>query len=771
VWVYADRDTWVESANPSVAHGRDQRFEVGESLGDTKRALLHFPVDEVIPRGQYLHSARLDLWAAGASSMTKWNTLELYTLSASFSETNTNWANQPGVQTVLGQEQVFSDGHSLSVTEAVSMWLQGTDPNYGLGIRPASDDFWYSYNSRHWWISPPKIVIFCGSRPPTPTHTPTATRTPTRTPTATPSRTPTPTATPSCPGTVTLQADADTYVDARYPQLIFGGALSLHVDWFVGGPESGRAHALVRFPMLDELAGYSIYNATLRLHHQEPTHAQPLEGFAVSALAAPFDEATTNWENAPLQVGWQSGWLDRPPGDWNTVDVLEPVRSIYDGVAPNYGFRIVGRNGREIYDSREYTNPPELVIECGIATPTITPTPTATATPQLWDFIAEKMNVVQAVQDLDNTVPLVNDKPTFVRFVAKVKRNAEYYTSLTRAASDNSLNYRAWLRGYRNGQELAGSPLYPVVQPERLRVATDWTRDAFIFELPIDWVDGTPTELEPKIYAVGKHEPDDWKDNNEISLTIDPVHVPPICAVFIPARAYGMGSPPANYMYSGKGLEMLRRAESVLPSPIWTYYQSEPIEKLRWCSADWWPYLPYLCYGGYRTNNDDDGGYMLTALWWRDRWSDDPDECDDANARTHYVGMAWPTPSPTTYGMARMNWDCTWFLLRTGDASWGITTASSIQIAATPLIQAPGLMRTRAGSAMPRIPTSGSSHSPAQPCIGPRSLISWATSGRSGLRQRHGTSSSASCAASCHLAVRPGAPTPALRQPLRHLRC
>ncbi len=59
----------------------------------------------------------------------------------------------------------------------------------------------------------------------------------------------------------------------------------------------------------------------------------------------------------------------------------------------------------------------ECAASCGCATPTRTSTPTATPTPTAGvDLVADAIEVVQAVQDLENGVRLVAGKRTFVRF-------------------------------------------------------------------------------------------------------------------------------------------------------------------------------------------------------------------------------------------------------------------------------------------------------------------------------------------------------------------
>jgi hypothetical protein len=187
VWVYADQDTWVESAAPSAVHGSENRLDLRDSGANENWVLLHFPLAGVVPAGQYVNSARVDLNAFEYDDASAFRTLNLFTLGNAFSEATTTWANKPPKGMTVGQRQVSSTGQSLDVTSIVQTWTEGhADPNYGLGIEPVSDDFYYRYGSREHWVSPPKLVIFCSAADWTPTPTATQTRTPTVTPTRTP---------------------------------------------------------------------------------------------------------------------------------------------------------------------------------------------------------------------------------------------------------------------------------------------------------------------------------------------------------------------------------------------------------------------------------------------------------------------------------------------------------------------------------------------------------------------------------------------------------
>jgi len=190
VWVYADRDTWIGSALPNAVHGAEQRLELQKSASEERRVLLHFPLAGVLPAGQYVNTAAVELWAYETDDLSAVRRVNLYTLAGAFAESTTTWANQPATLRDLGEQKVSGNGQSVDVTGIVQAWTSGqTDPNHGLLIKPASAEMLYRYYSREHWVSPPKLVIHCSEANWTPT--PTATATPTPTPTSTSTVTPT----------------------------------------------------------------------------------------------------------------------------------------------------------------------------------------------------------------------------------------------------------------------------------------------------------------------------------------------------------------------------------------------------------------------------------------------------------------------------------------------------------------------------------------------------------------------------------------------------
>jgi len=451
VWVYANKDTWVDEADPAASHGYESRLRLSKNGTNDTWVLLHFPITVAVPPGQYVYSASLNLHAFDAFSTTQYVDIEMFTLASAFSESTANWSNKPPQSSMVWQDTIGGETQQMDVTDAVRAWLEGAEsPDGGLGIAPeyfGRDDFFFEYGSREDWVDPPRIVLFCGSDPLTPTPTPTPTR-----------------------------------------------------------------------------------------------------------------------------------------------------------------------------------------------------TPTPTATPISWDLVAHHVNVVQAVQDSDNSVPLVTDKPTFVRFLAKA-RESGHYAVLPLLNATGEINYAASLRAYRNGQEL--SSISPVITPQGIGEYLDYWNYFFVFQLPLVWMDGLPMELEVTIDPIAAYEPEAWRVNNTIAITIDPEPVPPICVVFIPVDANGLGAPSSIYMYGGKGAEMLHRAKTMLPADIWPYH------------------LPPLD-GSYNTDSLINGSEILNALEERDRYTADPVDCINADARTHLAGMLYYQDGPAA-GLAMVYGNNLWFMISEDD--------------------------------------------------------------------------------------------------------
>lgn len=239
------------------------------------------------------------------------------------------------------------------------------------------------------------------------------------------------------------------------------------------------------------------------------------------------------------------------------------------------------------------------------------------------DIAASGMEVVQAIQRLDNFVPLVAQKPTYVKLYGRL------------AGGSRRNGIEATLTGVRNGQTIGS--LRPVNGVQHISLNSEPDRDqlydaqTWLFRLPDAWTEAGPLTLQAVINPSKlAGEPNGL--NNRWSVDIAFADKSPICAVFIPVRT----ATPVN-MFSAAHWFTIAMAERLLPTPdIAVYTQANDVAELELRAG-----IPPWEYGPYELA--EDGDKIILALWERDRLSDDPDECDAANARTHYVGVINPS--------------------------------------------------------------------------------------------------------------------------------
>jgi hypothetical protein len=269
-------------------------------------------------------------------------------------------------------------------------------------------------------------------------------------------------------------------------------------------------------------------------------------------------------------------------------------------------------------------------------TPSRTPTPTATTIPVDYQILA--VEVTQGIagpmlipgQPTPATgMPKVLGKPTYVKvFVGATRQGAPYDPPIFQRA--------VTLRAIAGVTSTFGAvePIGPVSWPTEIKT-TGWQRGnaghVYLFELPYSW-QGTPVTIEARVDY--EDEPEAMRENNRYTFDLNFRSISPICGVFIPVRTHS-GTPPYDYMFETTGGEEIEhRALALLPAPdIWGYYMKDPVEEYQWEAAKYGPY-----------ELDGDEWKIVASLWWTDQFSDDPDECDDAGARTHYIGMVQAGP-------------------------------------------------------------------------------------------------------------------------------
>ena len=192
--VYAQQDTWLDSAHPTATHGSEPHLELGRNGHNLSRLLLHFPINDILPPYTQIHSAHLELDVEQIIGPLSAETLAISTLAAPFSEMSANqpessFQNAPLVSVTTGT-------HVWNVTAIVANWFMRRARNNGLLLEStAPTNFTVIYYSREGvdqnnaqpsgpFPNGPRLVINCdGSPRPTPTiiaksNTPTPTGTP-----------------------------------------------------------------------------------------------------------------------------------------------------------------------------------------------------------------------------------------------------------------------------------------------------------------------------------------------------------------------------------------------------------------------------------------------------------------------------------------------------------------------------------------------------------------------------------------------------------------
>jgi hypothetical protein len=451
VTLYPVADAWVNYWLPDNNYGTANQLEVGseecpgQEFPDRGRALIRFDLS-AIPAGQVIQSASLQLYlryAYSGSGSAATNRIGLYRVADSWTETGVTWNNQPGhtAAAYATTDVGLTTGtwYSWDATQLVREWYQGTHSNYGLKLVSQAET---TCNMRYFDsrenVYDARLVITYGT--PTPTYTPT--RTPTRTPTPTPTRTPTPTpgATPTpVTSNISVCAVADAFLGASAPTFSYGAFDSFGVGY--GGVDSATGVSVVRFDLSFIPAGSTIESAVFEAYQYFGQGLNPV-AVTLHPVTSAWNEATVTWSTMPTFDGPATTANLNLAEGYKGWTVTGLVQQWVNGTRPNHGLMLRGPLTGDpntnyyvrSFHSRESgwgaARCPRLALTVRSAqplptltpTPTRTPTPTNTPTPTRTptatpavDLVIDAIEITQAIQDLNNTVPLVANKRTYAR--------------------------------------------------------------------------------------------------------------------------------------------------------------------------------------------------------------------------------------------------------------------------------------------------------------------------------------------------------------------
>jgi hypothetical protein len=256
------------------------------------------------------------------------------------------------------------------------------------------------------------------------------------------------------------------------------------------------------------------------------------------------------------------------------------------------------------------------------------------------DLAALGLEAVQVVQDLNNSVRLVEGKRTIVRAYARVVESS---------GSQTDWFPDAQLRGTRNGVELG--TISPIVNARITRegnlanLRPDANR-SYQFELPENWVrSGTLTlrfTVNPSLSTsefIGGADP--LANNTTVAGSIAVVQVRPPCFAF--ASIHSAHAP--NYWpweHPAEFASSMERAKSMLPVPdIHIHPTTERVSDEHFCirMCGIFP-CGFVCNDPFDLTKSEDWDEALEELAAYDSFDQNRPGC----SRTHYVGAIHPHP-------------------------------------------------------------------------------------------------------------------------------
>lgn len=162
-------------------------------------------------------------------------------------------------------------------------------------------------------------------------------------------------------------------------------------------------------------------------------------------------------------------------------------------------------------------------------------TPTRPTPP--FDLKAQRIEVTQAIQDMDNNVLLIAGKRTFVRV----------YVTREKISYINPPSVTASLEGFRNGTSLGVIP--PANTNGQITITGEWLRsnldEAFYFELPVSWIQAGEITLKATI--------DPFNEYHEIDLSNNIITSPPL--TFKPSKPLKLSLIHYSYLRDGVRIE------------------------------------------------------------------------------------------------------------------------------------------------------------------------------------------------------------------------
>lgn len=369
-------DAYISTLSPNGNFGTAQELYAGRvnniDTSSLTRDLLRFDLSPTIPAGQLIISATLTLYVRDGETVP--NTIGVHQVLTSWTESGVTWNNQPAHQPTAASSQTIGTPPGFvtwDVTQLVRDWYSGASPNNGLKLVSTSETVG-TFDSKT-FDSKEKAGgnLPCLSVEYT---TPTATLTPTPSTTPKPGETFSPTPTPTQTGTPTITPTATPSPTATACQASLPTVLLI-------SPTTGPAAQINKF--------------LLRGSVSSPGGA---------LLSATFTVADDTGTNSKMMDLLGSGLLPPNGGTFGPI-------SVYDLLFPNS----VAPSGNVL------TLRAETCAGARIATARLAFVPIDPST----HIVLDRIEVIQATQMSDRSVPLVADKPAVARAYFHIDGSAQ----------------------------------------------------------------------------------------------------------------------------------------------------------------------------------------------------------------------------------------------------------------------------------------------------------------------------------------------------------
>ncbi len=593
----AAADSTITDANPGGNDGASPDLRVGYGAGQNEpfsyRSLLQFDLSFIPPDATVL-SATLESRLNGYEAAAPVD-VQLFQVRDPWDEMTVTWQNQPTVEQPWAV-RTSVDGNvgaifSWSIRELAQFWIINPDQNHGLELRgPEGAATWSrTFDSRHYTPFCPRLVVQLQSLNPIPTPTPSPTLTPT--PTATPSCPQADGAGDSFQQATAINTSGNwvwEYIcpsgDVDWWQFYADASqeITIHLGNMPQAPPADYDLFLIS-PSGGQIASSELFGAS----KDEYIHLTVYQAGNYRVLVR--GKGVADWSNkTPYQLSVETQYVCIDPNDagdtYSTASPIQPsipqanIQHVtYGYICPqgdedlykfevsggqnvlvtakltelpaDYNLYLYGPTGTFLGQSTNAGTADELILYAAINQPGTYRVHVQGATWSSYhsqsyklevsltgtaDMIVQGIEVTQAIQDLNNTVPLVAGKPAIARVY--VGAGGIVHGPISGVTVQLKAYEMAW------GQPSPLPGLLTVGPTARLNTALNTAKRAnynssYNFVLPAAWLTGTAIKLEAEVNP-DKAVPETYYGNNMLQTgVISMRRTAPINVGFVPVRA------------------------------------------------------------------------------------------------------------------------------------------------------------------------------------------------------------------------------------------